>query len=66
MAKVAKVGQWVRVMYDDIGAADGIVVAHETGRYSVFFPSNGTVDCSVEEDQIANTGNLLETKNSGL
>jgi hypothetical protein len=60
------VGQWVRTLWDDVGARDGIVVDHngESG-YRLFFPfDNGT--CWVETSQIIALGKRLEGKDSGL
>lgn len=60
-------GRWVRVMWDDIGARDGIVIEKtDNGRSCrVYFPFD-TRSQSVECDQIVKVGSSLRAKDSGL
>ncbi len=65
-----KVGQWVRVQYDDVGARDGIVVEKDHRddpkplSCKVFFPTEG-LDI-IERDQLIRTGKILHTMDTGL
>lgn len=63
-----KVGQWVRVIYTDIGARDGIVVEKFVGFGSearVFFPDHNSMDI-IEGSQVLKAGRLLEATSTGL
>lgn len=63
-----KIGQWVRVLYDDIGAQDGILVEKSVGFGSearVFLVSSGKLDI-FEGSQIKRAGRLLEATDTGL
>ena len=65
-----KVGQWVRVQYDDVGARDGIVVEKDHRddpkplTCKVFFPTEG-LDI-IERDQLIRTGKILQAMDTGL
>lgn len=65
-----KVGQWVRVQYDDVGARDGIVVEKDHRddpkplSCKVFFPTEG-LDI-IERDQLIRTGKILQAMDTGL
>ncbi len=65
-----KVGQWVRVNYDDVGVRDGIVVEKDHRddpkplTCKVFFPIEGTD--TIEGDQLVRTGKILRTIDTGL
>ncbi len=65
-----KVGQWVRVQYDDVGARDGIVVEKDHRNdpkpltCKVFFPTVGTG--IIERDQLICTGKILHAMDTGL
>ncbi|MEK0340396.1 MAG: hypothetical protein QQN46_09310 [Nitrosopumilus sp.] len=65
-----KVGQWVRVQYDDVGVRDGIVVEKDHRddpkplSCKVFFPTEG-LDI-IERDQLIRTGKILHTMDTGL
>ena len=62
-----KAGQWVRVMFNDVGARDGIVVEKEnrdSKSCRVFFPFDGldTIEC----DQVIAVGDMLDASRSGI
>lgn len=67
-----KVGQWVRVRYDDVGVRDGVVVEKDHREdpkplsCKVFFPFEG-LD-TVEQDQLVRRGDILtaNVKHTGL
>ncbi len=65
-----KVGQWVRVQYDDVGVRDGIVVEKDHRddpkplTCKVFFPIEG-LDI-IERDQLVRTGKILQAMDTGL
>ncbi len=65
-----KVGQWVRVNYDDVGARDGIVVEKDHRddpkplSCKVFFPCGRMA--IVARDQLVRTGKILLTMDTGL
>lgn len=67
-----KVGQWVRVRYDDVGVRDGVVVEKDHRddpkplSCKVFFPSEG-MDI-VYREQLVRTGDILTAniKHTGL
>lgn len=66
-ARSVKVGQWVRVIYDDVGARDGIVVekdSRDSKDCRVFFPFSGTdiIEC----DQVIAVGDVLHAGQSGI
>lgn len=69
-----KVGQWVRVRYDDVGVRDGLVVEKDHREdpkplsCKVFFPFGGLGLATVEQDQLVKTGAFLtaNVKHTGL
>ena len=66
-ARSIKVGQWVRVMYDCVGARDGIVVEkdnRDSKDCKVFFPFEGTaiIGC----DQVIAVGGMVDAAKSGI
>lgn len=59
------VGQWVRVMYDDVGARDGVLVDKvDKDEFRVFFPF-GSTDL-VERSQIVGIGPMLTAKDAQI
>ena len=67
-ARSVKVGQWVRVMYADVGARDGIVVEKDNRDSTdcrVFFPFGNETDI-IECDQVIAVGDMLDALRSGI
>jgi hypothetical protein len=67
----SNVGRWARVMWDDVGSQDGILVekrehgSRDNCSFKVFFPYDRYTSI-VEVDQIVSLGKHVEAKNSGL
>jgi hypothetical protein len=64
-----KAGQWVRVMFVDVGARDGILLQKWTKEDSwvrVFFPFDDCISSVDGPAQIVSKGNRLTAENSGL
>ncbi len=61
---VLKPGRWVRVMYDDIGARDGILIGKSQDWFEVFFPFDNTD--KVDYSQIIGVGAFIEAKNAAI
>ena len=60
-----KAGRWVRTLWDDVGAKDGIIIEVREHNALVYEPFNKSAN-SVEFDQIIAVGNYVKAKDSGL
>lgn len=64
---LANVGRYARVMFEEVGVRDGVIVGidkYGTGYQWFELGSEGSID--VEPDQVVQVGNLLTAKDSGL
>ena len=65
MKKQIRVGRWVRVKWDDVGAKDCVIVSKEGSTLTVYEPFEKDTS-HVEVSQVILVGNDLDVSNSGL
>jgi len=65
-AKKLKIGQWVRVKWNDVGVQDSVLIRKniDCDDFQVFNANVGIGN--VERSQIVEAGKLLVTENTGL
>lgn len=61
---IVEVGRWVRIVWDDAGAQDAVVVSVDDNRVKVFGVDGDLRD--VNDSQIIESGAYLSAKDSGL
>jgi hypothetical protein len=55
-----RVGTWVRVYFDDVGARDGIIIEKEADEIKVFEPTENT-SFWMERDRVISVGPFIQT-----